>query len=122
MCTFQNPFQKLVLIPQIIHIPFFVLAHVLIDVPSHKLILETMDSPPNVCRQGSINFVVLGFGPPNELSFVLEENVLIGSLDEVAFYAEMGEDGKGALGVTEGISCDSYFGVVVELLLQEVQT
>lgn len=48
--------------------------------------------------------------------------MFVGALDEVAFDAEMSEDGEGGLGVSEGVSTNGDPWVVVELFLEEVQS
>lgn len=48
--------------------------------------------------------------------------MLIRTLDEIAFNAEMCQDGQCALRMAKGISRNGYSWVIVELSLQEVES
>jgi hypothetical protein len=81
-----------------------------------------MDGPSNVCGQGSIGTAIGGARLPDELRLVLQQNVLVRSLDEIALNAEVGEYGKRGLRMPERVSGNGYPWVIVEFPLQEVQS
>jgi hypothetical protein len=51
----ENAFQKTVLVSEVVHVPLFSLAKVLVSVVPDELVLETVDGPTGVCGQGAVD-------------------------------------------------------------------
>ena len=51
----QDTPKELILVAEVTHVHFFVLAHILVYVPSIELVLKPVDRPSNVGRHGSIH-------------------------------------------------------------------
>ena len=119
--TLEDTLEERIFIAKIVHESFFSHTHVLSYISPDKLILEPVNSPANVRRKRSVDFTICGLSPPQELCFVLEENVLIRSLNKEPFNPKMRQNRKGRLRMPEGISRDRHPRVVIELLLEEMQ-
>lgn len=81
-----------------------------------------MDGPTDMRWKRTVDHPVGRFGLPNELSLVLEENVLVGSLHKVPLYSDVCKYGQGALRMSEGIRCDGHLWSIVKLCLEESQS
>lgn len=72
--------------------------------------------------QGTVVSPVGRLRLPDELSFILQQNMLIRTFDKEALDSKMGKYGKGGLRMSKGISRYSCPGEVAKLFLQEVKT
>ena len=121
MSAFENSFQKLIFIAKISHVRLFILTHVLCDTATNELILKAMNGPTNMCRNSSVILVVSWLGPPNELCFVLEKNVLVGSFNKITFNAQMSQYSKSTLWMAKWVSSHWDFRIIVELFFEKMQ-
>lgn len=89
MRTAQNSFQELILPSHVVDISLFRRTQIVVDSTTYKLVLKTMNSPSNMSGKGSIILAVSRFRFPNELSFVLQQNMLIGPFHKVPLNAQV---------------------------------
>lgn len=98
----EDALQELILLLHVVDVLLFGAAHGGF-LMHQELVFEPVDRPSNVGRQGPINLPIRGARPPNELSLVLKQYVLVGSLDQESLNANVGQDSQGGLRMPKGV-------------------
>jgi hypothetical protein len=103
MSTFEDSLQKAVLVAQIIDVILFCLAKVFASSAANELVFKAVNSPTNVRWQGTVSHSVSRLSLPDKLSFILQQNVFVRSLYEIAFHSSMGQNRERSLRMAEGV-------------------
>lgn len=120
--AFEDALQESVLSLEVAEVLLLGDAEILVDIVTRdELVLEAVNGPPDVRRQGPVVPAIGRFCLPDEFSLVLEEYMLIRPLNQEPLDPQMRQDCQGALGMPERVCRNGDFRTVLELLLEEPQ-